>query len=85
MIQVTEKDDRLFLQFFEPDCNVSPSGSLSVSVAQNLVKEIDITAHIEKAALRAFNREIDRRVEEERKSLGEDLIAIIERDYSRFR
>ena len=50
MIQITEKDDRLLLQFWDNDYKTGPDGKISVSIVnQILVKEIDITAHIERA------------------------------------
>ena len=50
MIQITEKDDRLLLQFWDNDYKTGSDGKISVSIVnQILVKEIDITAHIERA------------------------------------
>jgi hypothetical protein len=45
MIQITERDDRLYLEFWEPKW--FPDGS--VSVESEVVKSIDISAHIERA------------------------------------
>ena len=49
MIQITEKDDRLLLQFWDDSPNVEPNGMMSINLNPTLMKEIDITTHIERA------------------------------------
>lgn len=46
---ITERDGRLIIQFWEPDYKTLPNGEITVSVAQRLVQEIDLTAHFERA------------------------------------
>lgn len=50
MIMITEKDDRLLLQFWQP--KFSPEGTISIE--NELAKEIDISGHIERAVRKAL-------------------------------
>jgi|GEM_PF-6047040 len=46
---ILEKDERLVLQFWEHEHSSPPEGGVYISINPVLTKEIDITAHIERA------------------------------------
>ena len=56
MIKITERDNRLFLEYFDDLWRTGPDGKLDMSTPPALIKSIDITAHIERAIENVFHR-----------------------------